>query len=317
MDGDPPQDGYSSATTVVAAGPAPLSFWLRLAHRWPAEAPAGTVQLRRITDWMLLLQLERGTWLWWEPAGGSIELPAGAVLVVPPGVRHGVARGGSHYAVHFDLVANPAVEPLAMLRPERATARPAPVAGMPTIAIRRAPGDELVLPVVTRLDAPEVWIERCEQLSLLYRTRRHRGLAAACQAAEILAWAVRTLAGAHRPPAAGDAAVARVLEAAARLSGPDLARPWSLASLARSAGMGRTAFWDVFTATIGMTPRAFLTARRLEVACLRLQDTAAPVRAVAAEVGFADPFHFSRVFRRGMGVSPRAWRQGRRRSAAR
>lgn len=313
MDADPPLPGYSSVNTVIELGAAPLSFWLRLAHRWPFAELAADVQVRRITDWMLLLQMESDTWVWWEPAGGSLPLPAGSVLIVPPGVRHGVAVGGSHYAVHFDLIADPSVEPMAMLRPERRLERAKPLAEMPAITIRHErAGDALVLPVVTRLDAPEVWIERCEQLSLLYRTHRHRGLAASCQAAEILSWAVRTLAGAHRPRAADDAAVARVLEAAARLAGPDLARPWSLSSLARQAGMGRTAFWDVFTATIGMTPRAFLTARRLEVACLLLQDTAVPVRAVAAEIGFPDAFHFSRVFKREMGVSPRAWRLGNR-----
>ena len=312
MDNDPLEPGYSSAQTIIDLGPEPLSWWLRLAHRWPSSALASEVQLRSITDWMLFLQLESDTWVWWEPAGGSLPLPAGSVLLVPPGVRHGVAYGGSHYAVHFDLHAEPSVEPMAMLRPERQTRSPAPTAGMPTIVIRRPGDDELIIPIITRLDAADIWSERCEQLSLLYRTRRHRSLAASCQAAEMLAWAVRTLASAYRPPAADDDAVARVLEAAARLSGPDLARPWSLAHLARRAGMGRTAFWDAFTSTIGLTPRAFLTARRLEVACLLLQDSSVPIAAVAAAVGFTDPFHFSRVFSRGMGVSPRAWRLGKR-----
>ena len=40
----------------------------------------------------------------------------------------------------------------------------------------------------------------------------------------------------------------------------------------------------------------------------RLQESGVLVKQAAAETGFADPFHFSRVFRRVLGMSPAAFR---------
>jgi AraC-like DNA-binding protein len=51
----------------------------------------------------------------------------------------------------------------------------------------------------------------------------------------------------------------------------------------------------------------------MEAAGRRLRDSDRAVAEIAAEVGFADPFHFSRAFKRVMGVAPRGYRQ---RSAA-
>lgn len=40
-----------------------------------------------------------------------------------------------------------------------------------------------------------------------------------------------------------------------------------------------------------------------------LLNTAATIRAVAAQVGFPDPYHYSRVFRRVHGMSPAHFRK--------
>lgn len=49
---------------------------------------------------------------------------------------------------------------------------------------------------------------------------------------------------------------------------------------------------------------------RQELACWLLQNTALSVEAVAERVGYQDSSNFSRIFRRWLGVTPRAWRQG-------
>ena len=42
-----------------------------------------------------------------------------------------------------------------------------------------------------------------------------------------------------------------------------------------------------------------------------LRDTPLRIADIATTVGYADAFHFSRVFHRVMGAAPRAWRQQR------
>jgi len=51
--------------------------------------------------------------------------------------------------------------------------------------------------------------------------------------------------------------------------------------------------------------------RRIERAQFRLHDTAAGVAEIAAELGFCDQFHFSRVFRAITGCSPLQYRKNR------
>ncbi len=47
---------------------------------------------------------------------------------------------------------------------------------------------------------------------------------------------------------------------------------------------------------------------RIEFACRELEMTQKTMAAIALEAGFADQAHFSRTFRRLIGVSPREYR---------
>jgi AraC-like DNA-binding protein len=49
----------------------------------------------------------------------------------------------------------------------------------------------------------------------------------------------------------------------------------------------------------------------MRLAAERLAAPGARVKEVAAELGFADAFHFSRLFKAELGMSPRAWRAAR------
>jgi len=55
----------------------------------------------------------------------------------------------------------------------------------------------------------------------------------------------------------------------------------------------------------------YLQRRCIERAQFRLHDTAAGVAAIAAELGFCDQFHFSRVFRAITGCSPLQYRKNK------
>ena len=56
--------------------------------------------------------------------------------------------------------------------------------------------------------------------------------------------------------------------------------------------------------------------RRLEEAKRLLEQTDAPLTQIAFDIGCASLPSFSRLFRRGTGKSPSAWREGRKRSPA-
>ncbi len=80
--------------------------------------------------------------------------------------------------------------------------------------------------------------------------------------------------------------------------------------IAAAAGVRSETLCRWFKRFLGCTPGDYLRARRVRLAAERLREPGARVKEVAAALGFADAFHFSRVFRTEMGVSPREWRAG-------
>ena len=61
--------------------------------------------------------------------------------------------------------------------------------------------------------------------------------------------------------------------------------------------------------TFGMSPRELVIRRRIDHAQALMRDSRAPLSQVALECGFADHAHFSRLFRRIVGTTPREWRR--------
>ena len=90
----------------------------------------------------------------------------------------------------------------------------------------------------------------------------------------------------------------------------DPARPWTLAALAATAGLSRTAFAARFTAAVGAPPMRYLQSLRLHHARRLLRDERLTVAAVAARVGYTSEVAFAAAFRRTFGVPPGAWRRG-------
>jgi AraC-like DNA-binding protein len=82
-----------------------------------------------------------------------------------------------------------------------------------------------------------------------------------------------------------------------------------VASLAREAGMSRTAFAQSFSGNLGMTPMQYVTSWRMQIAREALATRQASVADAAEECGYASESAFSRVFKREVGVSPASYRQ--------
>jgi AraC-like DNA-binding protein len=90
----------------------------------------------------------------------------------------------------------------------------------------------------------------------------------------------------------------------------DPARPWTLALLAATAGLSRTAFAARFSAGVGEPPMRYLQSLRLHHARRLLRDERLTVAAVATRVGYTSEVAFAARFRRAFGTSPGAWRRG-------
>lgn len=88
----------------------------------------------------------------------------------------------------------------------------------------------------------------------------------------------------------------------------DPAAPWTVAALARRAGMSRAAFAQRFRARVGEPPMAYVTRWRLSLAADLLADDRHSVGEIAARVGYTSPFTFSAAFKRHHGRSPTSYR---------
>ena len=88
----------------------------------------------------------------------------------------------------------------------------------------------------------------------------------------------------------------------------DPAAPVTLADLGRVCGMSRFQVLRGFAKATGMTPHAYLVQRRIDLA-RRLIAAGVPLAQAAADSGFADQSHMTRVFARRFGLSPGVYAQ--------
>lgn len=121
---------------------------------------------------------------------------------------------------------------------------------------------------------------------------------------------VRTVMRRASPDGGYLAALAdRRLGAAFRGMHAEPARAWTLDTLARTAGMSRAAFARRFRDQVGMTPLAYLTRWRMQLARACLDDPALAMIDVAEHAGYASEAAFSRAFKREFGLAPGACRR--------
>jgi len=90
----------------------------------------------------------------------------------------------------------------------------------------------------------------------------------------------------------------------------NLARALRLWELAQVAGMSPSYFCELFKLNTGLSPYKYVLRRRIERAKQYLRDPKITLACAGAAVGFADQSHFTKVFRRIVGVTPMKFRGG-------
>jgi len=83
----------------------------------------------------------------------------------------------------------------------------------------------------------------------------------------------------------------------------------TLAQMARAAGLSAPRFSALFKAQTGVTPGDYYLRRRLQIASRLLDTTDQSIKEIAAACGYDDPYYFSRLFRKVMGVPPTVYRR--------
>jgi AraC-like DNA-binding protein/quercetin dioxygenase-like cupin family protein len=86
-------------------------------------------------------------------------------------------------------------------------------------------------------------------------------------------------------------------------------RPWRVADLARLSGLSEPHFYRRFKLVTGSSPIDWLRRERINHARRRLLESADSIKQISEQVGYNDPFFFSRDFKRYTGVSPSEYRK--------
>ncbi|MCX4768032.1 AraC family transcriptional regulator [Streptomyces sp. NBC_01275] len=89
----------------------------------------------------------------------------------------------------------------------------------------------------------------------------------------------------------------------------DPASPWTVAKLAAEAGLSRAPFARRFALLIGQPPFGYLTWWRMTTAARLLRTSDAPLRSIAAQVGYTSEFAFANAFKRTHGTAPGTYRR--------
>lgn len=107
----------------------------------------------------------------------------------------------------------------------------------------------------------------------------------------------------------GSRAIAHDLTKSIEFMRANAARSLTLQELSRHAGLSPTRYSVLFREQTGSSPVEHHIRLRMQAACHHLDTTARSVKEVAADLGYDDPYYFSRIFRKILGCSPHAYRR--------
>lgn len=103
------------------------------------------------------------------------------------------------------------------------------------------------------------------------------------------------------------------VERAKTIMGAHLFDQITVDDIAHETGVPTSTFRRLFREQVGVSPYQYFLRQKIEAAQDDLQKAGLPLRAIAEKFGFADQYHFSRVFARIVGCRPTQWRKANQR----
>ncbi|OHD09222.1 AraC family transcriptional regulator [Sphingopyxis sp. RIFCSPHIGHO2_12_FULL_65_19] len=119
--------------------------------------------------------------------------------------------------------------------------------------------------------------------------------------------ALRSVEGNDAPPGLLRALSDPRLAAAIRHIHEEPAHPWTVAELAKEAALSRSAFFDRFARTVGVSPMEYLQGWRMSLAKDLLRRNAGGLAEIAERVGYGSASAFSTAFTRHVGMPPKRY----------
>lgn len=89
----------------------------------------------------------------------------------------------------------------------------------------------------------------------------------------------------------------------------DIARRWTVAAMAREAGVSRSTFAAAFTSAVGESPLDYVTNWRIYRAKVLLSSSDESLTDIASRIGYDSDVALNRAFKRKVGIPPGAFRR--------
>lgn len=80
-------------------------------------------------------------------------------------------------------------------------------------------------------------------------------------------------------------------------------------TLALQSGMATNSFIRLFQQEISQSPQHYIRQQKIDRACMLLHHSNASIESIAADLGFADRYHFSKVFKKVVQKTPARYRK--------
>jgi AraC-like DNA-binding protein len=278
---------------------ADLQPWVRYAdyELWRTPMP-----VRRIFDHEFLYVIKG--WVRAQFGGREIVLQPGDLWIIEPGDPHAGFPEPTRtetYGVHFDYITREDAPRLRYpLRDERVLPRLRPRA--------QFPGGMILSGVYRSAVLPDLRVPFSRLVDAFHDRRAANVLRVRACWLELFNLLVGALATAGNAGGSLEKHRSRI-ERAVRFIDGHFAERLERNRLAERVDLSPTHLTHLFRRLTGRSPMEYQLHLRMQEARRLLREGVYKVREIARRVGYDDPYHFSRAFRKHVGYSPRSYRE--------